>query len=105
MFCWSTEVGDVQVYTHQNIAQMPDYQIKSTFGTRAGCVFEYLDKHLSDVQDVIIFTDLFLESDFEKEVDRNNWDKYNTLWIRTEGGNKNYTPSFGRTIDLIENIK
>lgn len=105
MFCWSTEVGDVQVYTHQNIAQMPDYNIKSTFGTRAGCVFEYLDKNLSDIQDVIIFTDLFLESGFEKEVDSNNWDKYNTLWIRTEGGNKDYTPSFGRTIDLIENVK
>lgn len=105
MFCWSTEVGEVKTYTRGNCDDMVNYEIKSTFGTKAGCVFEYLDTNIPEAKDVIILTDLYFEHDFEQKVIDKKWKKYDTLWVLTEGYNKNYTPSFGKTIELIEHAK
>lgn len=105
MFCWSTEVGDVKVYTRGNCDEMVEYEVKSTFGTKAACVFEYLDSNIPCAKDVIVLTDLYFEHDFEQKAVDNKWKKYDTLWVLTKGYNKNYVPSFGKTVELVEYAK
>lgn len=105
MFCWSTEVGEVKVYTRGNIDEMINYEVHSTWGTTAACVFEYLDANIPNAKDVIVLTDLYFEHNFEQKAVDNKWKKYDTLWVLTEGYNKNYIPSFGKTVELIEYAK
>lgn len=98
LFCWSTEVGDVKVYTKDNIKEMLSYKVKSTGGTKAACALDYIEENIPDAKEVIIFTDGYIE-DLK---DRQGWGKkYPTLWVICDG-RKNWEAPFGRAVDLDE---
>lgn len=83
LFCWSTEVGNIQVYTHQNMHEMFNYKITTTGGTHASCVFEKLDEMKAKVDQLLIFTDGY----FEDLSGRDDWKKKygQTLWVIFDG--------------------
>lgn len=98
LFCWSTKVGNVCVYTEQNIREMADYEVKSTGGTEAACAFKYIEENIPDAKEVVIFTDGMIE-DLR---DRKDWArKWSTLWVIC-GGRSGWNPPFGRAVDLDE---
>lgn len=103
LFCWSTKVGDVKVYTQDNIKDMLKYNVTSTGGTQASCAFEYIDKNLSDAKDVIVFTDGYIE-DLKNEKGRAWGRKYDTLWVIC-GGRQGWEAPFGKAVDLDEYSK
>lgn len=99
LFCWSTKVGDVKVYTKANIHEMMDYKVTSTGGTSATCAFEYIEKNIPEAKEVIIFTDGYIE-DLKN---RQDWGrKFDTLWVIC-GGRSNWQAPFGRAVNLDEN--
>lgn len=101
LFCWSTKVGNVCVYTEDNIREMADYEVTSTGGTTAACAFEYIEKNIPKASDVIIFTDGAIE-DLSH---RKDWAKrWATLWVIC-GGVVGFRPPFGKSVDMDENIK
>lgn len=98
LFCWSTRVGDVKVYTKDNIKEMLDYKVTSTGGTHASCALDYIEQNIPDAKEVIIFTDGYIE-DLKHRV---GWGKkYPTLWVIC-GGKKDWEAPFGRAVDLDE---
>lgn len=103
MFCWSTEVGNVEVYTKANVAKMKDYEVTTTYGTKASCVFEYIEKNVPKAKEVVIFTDGYIEQ-IDKEKAEEWARKYSTLWVITEK-NENFTPPFGSKAVMDENAK
>lgn len=100
LFCWSTKVGNVCVYTEENIREMTDYKVTSTGGTTAACAFEYIEENIPKAKDVIIFTDGYIE-DLNKRKDWAN--KWETLWVIC-GGRNNWKPPFGRAVDMDDKI-
>lgn len=103
LFCWSTVVGEVKVYTQDNIKEMLDYNVTSTGGTRAGVAFEYIEKNIPDAKDVIIFTDGYIEDLTSRKKD---WGKkWDTLWVLCGRNKSKYDPPFGRAVDLDEHAK
>ena len=103
MFCWSTEVGNVEVYTKANVAKMKDYEVTTTYGTKASCVFEYIEKNVPKAKEVVVFTDGYIEQ-IDKEKAEEWARKYSTLWVITEK-NENFTPPFGSKAVMDENAK
>lgn len=100
LFCWSTKVGNVCVYTEENIREMADYHVTSTGGTTAACAFEYIEENIPEARDVIIFTDGAIE-DLHR---RKDWArKWETLWVIC-GGSRKWTPPFGKAVDMDENV-
>ncbi len=97
MFCWSTKVGNVVVYTPENIHEMKDYKITSTGGTSASCAFEYIEKNIPDAKEVIIFTDGFIEDLSNRKDWANAWQ---TLWVLCGRGRATFKPPFGKGVDL-----
>lgn len=101
LFCWSTRVGDVMVYTQDNIKDMLKYKVTSTGGTSATCAFEYIEENIKDAKQVIMFTDGYIE-DLKG---RKDWgQKYDTLWVIC-GGRSGWEAPFGRAVDLDEHSK
>ncbi|AUE23255.1 putative metallopeptidase domain protein [Raoultella phage Ro1] len=102
LFCWSTQVGNVNVYTQDNIKEILDYRVTSTGGTTAACAFEYIDEFIPKAKEVIIFTDGYIEDLRHRG---SSWGrKYNTLWVIC-GGRKGWIPPFGKAVDLDEHFK
>ena len=98
MFCWSTMVGDVKVYTRANAHEMRDYKVRTTGGTLVSCAFQYIDEFIPKAKDVILFTDGGIES----LAHRKDWGrKYDTLWILS-GARKGWVAPFGKVVDLDE---
>ena len=101
LFCWSTKVGNVCVYTDKNIRDMANYEVTSTGGTTAACAFEYIEKNIPDAEEVVIFTDGMIE-DLRN---RKDWArKWSTLWVIC-GGSRNWRPPFGKSVDMDENVR
>ena len=102
LFCWSTQVGNVNVYTQDNIKEILDYRVTSTGGTTAACAFEYIDEFIPKAKEVIIFTDGYIEDLRHRGA---SWGrKYNTLWVIC-GGRKGWLAPFGKAVDLDEHFK
>lgn len=93
VFCWSTKVGNVEVYTEKNIRDILKYKVTSTGGTRASCAFEYIEKNIPDAKEVLMFTDGYIEDISHKK----DWaKKFNTLWVIF--GNRGFKPPFGEAV-------
>lgn len=103
LFCWSTKVGDVMVYTQENLKDMLKYEVKSTGGTWASCAFEYIEDNIPDAEQVIIFTDGYIE-DLKNKRGQEWGRKYDTLWVIC-GGKSGWEAPFGRAVDLDEHTK
>lgn len=103
LFCWSTKVGEVKVYTHDNIKEMLDYKVNSTGGTLAASAFEYIENNIFDAKDVIIFTDGYIEDLSHKKKDWGR--KWDILWVICGRGNNKFVPPFGRAVNLDEHAK
>lgn len=103
LFCWSTKVGDVKVYTQENIKEMLDYNVTSTGGTMAGVAFQYIEDNIPKATDVIIFTDGYIEDLSHRKKD---WGKkWETLWVLCGRNRAKFDPPFGRAVDLDEHSK
>ncbi|QPI14801.1 DNA repair ATPase [Salmonella phage GEC_vB_MG] len=103
LFCWSTCVGEVKIYTQDNIKEMLDYNVTSTGGTTAGVAFEYIEQNIPDATDVIMFTDGFIEDLSHRKKD---WGKkWETLWVLCGRNRAKFDPPFGRAVDLDEHSK
>lgn len=102
LFCWSTHVGEIKEYTKQNIRTIVDYKIKTSFGTRASCVFEELDEQKAKVDQLIIFTD----GEFSDVPDNSPWkNKYKTLWVIFGRAGKNWKAPFGKAVDFDNYVR
>lgn len=101
LFAWSTEVSNVKVYTRENMKDILKYQITSTGGTDATCVFEYMDKHLPKVDQTLVFTDGY----FSDLSGYTKWkQKYaQTLWVIFDGY-KNWNQPWGQSVDFDKYI-
>lgn len=100
LFCWSTEVGNVQVYTKENIRDIDKYKVTTTYGTTVSCVYQFLDAQKMKVDQLIIFTDGM----FEDISSRTAWKrKYDTLWIIFD--NERFKAPFGKAINFDKYIK
>lgn len=98
LFCWSTKVGNVCVYTEDNIRDLANYKVTSTGGTSASCAFKYIEDNIPEAKDVIIFTDGYIE-DLNN---RKDWGrKWDTLWVIC-GGRRNWVAPFGRAVNMDE---
>ena len=100
LFCWSTRVGNVCVYTEDNIREMANYEVTSTGGTTAACAFEFIEENVPNAKDVIIFTDGMIEDLRNRKDWARKWD---TLWVIC-GGSRNWKPPFGKAVDMDENV-
>lgn len=95
LFCWSTFVGDVKVYTKTNFKEMFNYKVSSSGGTTATCIFEYLDANIPKCKDLIVFTDGY----FEDLSPRQDWGKkYQTLWVIKD--NQHFKVPFGQKVEM-----
>lgn len=103
LFCWSTKVGDVMVYTQDNLKDMLNYKVSSTGGTWASCAFEYIDEHIPKAEQLIMFTDGYIE-DLNNKKGQEWGRKYDTLWVIC-GGRPDWKAPFGRAVDLDEHSK
>lgn len=103
LFCWSTKVGDVMVYTQDNLKKMLDYKVDSTGGTSASCAFEYIDEFIPEAKQVIMFTDGYIE-DLKNSKGQEWGRKYETLWVIC-GGRSGWEAPFGKAVDLDEHSK
>lgn len=100
LFCWSTHVGEVKVYTKDNIREIVDYRIDTSGGTIASCVFKFLDNQKEKVDQLIVFTDGY----FEDLSSRKDWArKYDTLWVIFQ--NSNWKEPFGKSVDFDKYVK
>lgn len=95
LFCWSTKVGNVVVYDEKNIREIVDYKIKTTYGTHASCAFEYIDQHLPDAQEVILFTDGYIESGLDKHQE---WPKKYDKMLWVIFNNTGFKQPFGQQV-------
>lgn len=95
LFCWSTHVGDLKEYDKKNIKDIVNYKIKTSYGTDANCVFEYLEDNKCKVDQLIVFTDGYF-SNLKKQAE---WGKkYDTLWVIF--GNDNWKQPFGKMVNF-----
>lgn len=100
---WSTKVGNVCTYTKQNLKDMDNYKIVTTYGTDVSCVFEHMDTLKDPVDQVIIFTDGYF-SDVSKKKDwAKKYDK-KCLWIIL-GDLHRFKCDFGKTIIFDKYVK
>lgn len=103
LFCWSTKVGEVKMYSKKNVKEISDYKINTTRGTDVSCVFEQLDKEKDEPDQVVIYTDGFF-SDVSKKKD---WAKKygpKTLWVILGRHGQEWKPPFGNAVDFDKYI-
>lgn len=95
LFCWSTKVGNLQVYTKDNIKEIKNYKISTTGGTDAHCIFRYLDEQKEKCDQLIVFTDGY----FSSLANKTTWaKKYDTLWVIF--GNPSWNAPWGQQVDF-----
>lgn len=102
--CWSTKVGNMEVYTKKNVKEMSKYSISTTYGTDVSCVFEALDSMDKPMDQVVIYTDGY----FSDVSTKKDWAKKygnNVLWIILGRGGNEFKPPFGKAIDFDKYIK
>ena len=104
LFCWSTKVGNTVVYTKDNIKDMLKYQVDSTGGTWASCAFEHIDEHIPKAQEVIIFTDGYIE-DLNNQKGKEWGRKYDTLWVICDRKGQAWKCPFGKAVNLDDHVK
>lgn len=93
--CFDTEIHNPQSFTSEDKQNLLNYEVQGGGGTKASCIFEYLDslqEKNETVDQVMVLSDLYFEniSQYAKKYQNK------TLWVVFD--NDSFKPPFGKSI-------